>query len=61
MHEKAYSREVIMGKYWVLQFLMSFCVCPELNGRGGFVLIDGASFTVQDTYAQHEEDVPPFG
>jgi hypothetical protein len=33
----------------------------ELNGRGGFVLINGSTFTVEGTYAKSEEDVPPFG
>ena len=36
-------------------------IITELNGRGGFVLIDGATFTVTGTYAQDEEDVAQFG
>ncbi len=34
---------------------------PDLNGRGSFVLIDGASMTTKGTWAASEEDVPPFG
>ena len=34
---------------------------PEMNGKGGFVLIDGKTFKVKGTYAKDAEDIPPFG
>jgi len=34
---------------------------PDLNGRGSFLLIDGATMTAKGTWADSEDDVPPFG
>ncbi len=34
---------------------------PDLNGKGGFLLIDGKTFKIKDTYAKDKADIPPFG
>jgi len=34
---------------------------PEGNGKGSFVMIDGKSWKVVDTYAKEPENIPPFG
>jgi len=34
---------------------------PDHNGKGTFILIDGATFKVKGTYAKDEKDIVPFG
>ena len=34
---------------------------PEQNGKGDFLLIDGKTFKVKETYAAQDKDMAPFG
>merc|ERR1711884_11895 len=34
---------------------------PEQNGKGSFILIDGKTFKVKGTYANHPEDIAQYG